>query len=39
MRSARTIFSGPSNLAIEDLDAGDIPGKVWISCYLYPQDA
>ena len=24
---------------VEDLDTGDILGKVWISCYLHPQEA
>jgi hypothetical protein len=24
---------------VEDLDTGDLPGKVWISGYLHPQDA
>ena len=24
---------------VEDLDTGDVLGKVWISGYLYPQDA
>jgi hypothetical protein len=24
---------------VEDLYAGDLPGKVWISKHLHPQDA
>ena len=42
MRSARTALSGPSNLCLrpfEDLDAGNLPGKVLISKHLHPQDA